>query len=151
MAGHGVITLSGVVKAQPPTVNRPLVGEAVAHLVSEGGSTPASRGVDDDAPAHAEKFLLGFLLRGQRWHMEFYLTNSCRFATTLILLVNQDASYQTQSIDECGPWGSCALCQDSSCLPKLTPSQYGNWACGPDLEILPMIDHANVACGFHAS
>ncbi|PGH07153.1 lactam utilization protein lamB [Blastomyces parvus] len=27
---------------------------------------------------------------------------------------------------------------------------YGNWACGPDLELLPMIDHANIACGFHA-
>ncbi|KAL2000306.1 hypothetical protein VTN02DRAFT_3296 [Thermoascus thermophilus] len=26
---------------------------------------------------------------------------------------------------------------------------YGNWACGPDLELLPMIDIANVACGFH--
>jgi UPF0271 protein len=22
--------------------------------------------------------------------------------------------------------------------------------CGPDLELLPLIDHANVACGFHA-
>ncbi|MCJ1304485.1 hypothetical protein MMC08_007297 [Hypocenomyce scalaris] len=28
---------------------------------------------------------------------------------------------------------------------------YGNWACGPDLELLPLIDHANIACGFHAS
>lgn len=28
---------------------------------------------------------------------------------------------------------------------------YGNWACGPDLELLPMIDQANIACGFHAS
>ncbi|OJJ76744.1 hypothetical protein ASPBRDRAFT_665471 [Aspergillus brasiliensis CBS 101740] len=28
---------------------------------------------------------------------------------------------------------------------------YGNWACGPDIELLPLIDHANVACGFHAS
>ena len=28
---------------------------------------------------------------------------------------------------------------------------FGNWVCGPDLELLPMIDHANVACGFHAS
>jgi len=28
---------------------------------------------------------------------------------------------------------------------------YGNWACGPDLDLLPLIDHANVACGFHAS
>lgn len=27
---------------------------------------------------------------------------------------------------------------------------YGNYVCGPDLELLPMIDHANVACGFHA-
>jgi len=28
--------------------------------------------------------------------------------------------------------------------------QYGNYSCGPDLELLPLIDHANVACGFHA-
>ncbi|PGH37050.1 lactam utilization protein lamB [[Emmonsia] crescens] len=28
---------------------------------------------------------------------------------------------------------------------------YGNWACGPDLELLPMVDQANIACGFHAS
>ena len=28
--------------------------------------------------------------------------------------------------------------------------QYGNYVCGPDLELLPLIDHANVACGFHA-
>jgi len=29
---------------------------------------------------------------------------------------------------------------------------YGNWTCGPDPEILlPLIDHANIACGFHAS
>ncbi|KAI9844287.1 MAG: hypothetical protein M1837_005697 [Sclerophora amabilis] len=28
---------------------------------------------------------------------------------------------------------------------------YGNWTCGPDDELLPMIDEANVACGFHAS
>lgn len=28
--------------------------------------------------------------------------------------------------------------------------QYGNWACGPDLELLPLIDIANIACGFHA-
>ncbi|EEA21437.1 hypothetical protein TMatcc_009154 [Talaromyces marneffei ATCC 18224] len=27
---------------------------------------------------------------------------------------------------------------------------YGNYVCGPDKELLPMIDHANVACGFHA-
>lgn len=27
---------------------------------------------------------------------------------------------------------------------------YGNYVCGPDEELLPMIDHANVACGFHA-
>lgn len=27
--------------------------------------------------------------------------------------------------------------------------QYGNWSLGPDLELLPMIDIANVACGFH--
>ena len=33
---------------------------------------------------------------------------------------------------------------------KLTYLQYGNYVCGPDLELLPMIDHANVACGFHA-
>jgi lactam utilization protein B len=33
---------------------------------------------------------------------------------------------------------------------KLIPLQYGNYVCGPDLELLPMIDHANVACGFHA-
>ncbi|RHZ43964.1 LamB/YcsF family protein [Aspergillus thermomutatus] len=26
---------------------------------------------------------------------------------------------------------------------------YGNWTCGPDLELLPMIDIANIACGFH--
>lgn len=25
---------------------------------------------------------------------------------------------------------------------------YGNFLCGPDEEILPFIDHANVACGF---
>ena len=25
---------------------------------------------------------------------------------------------------------------------------YGNYSCGPDKELLPMIDHANVACGF---
>jgi UPF0271 protein len=29
---------------------------------------------------------------------------------------------------------------------------YGNWTCGPDSEaLLPLIDHANIACGFHAS
>ena len=28
--------------------------------------------------------------------------------------------------------------------------QYGNYVCGPDLELLPLIDHANIACGFHA-
>lgn len=28
---------------------------------------------------------------------------------------------------------------------------FGNWVCGPDTELLPFIDHANVACGFHAS
>ncbi|OAL31278.1 hypothetical protein AYO20_08333 [Fonsecaea nubica] len=29
---------------------------------------------------------------------------------------------------------------------------YGNWSCGPDAErLLPLIDHANIACGFHAS
>jgi lactam utilization protein B len=33
---------------------------------------------------------------------------------------------------------------------RLTSLQYGNYVCGPDLELLPMIDHANVACGFHA-
>nr|AAA33313.1 LamB [Aspergillus nidulans] len=27
---------------------------------------------------------------------------------------------------------------------------YGNWTCGPDLELLPLIDIANIACGFHA-
>ncbi|KAL6237817.1 hypothetical protein BDW75DRAFT_238046 [Aspergillus navahoensis] len=27
---------------------------------------------------------------------------------------------------------------------------YRNWACGPDLELLPLIDIANIACGFHA-
>lgn len=27
---------------------------------------------------------------------------------------------------------------------------YGNFKCGPDEELIPMIDHANVACGFHA-
>lgn len=27
---------------------------------------------------------------------------------------------------------------------------YGNFKCGPDDELIPMIDHANVACGFHA-
>lgn len=27
---------------------------------------------------------------------------------------------------------------------------YGNWKCGPDEELIPLIDHANVACGFHA-
>jgi len=32
----------------------------------------------------------------------------------------------------------------------MTVSQYGNYVCGPDLELLPLIDHANVACGFHA-
>lgn len=25
---------------------------------------------------------------------------------------------------------------------------YGNYSCGPDEELIPMIDHANVACGF---
>lgn len=24
---------------------------------------------------------------------------------------------------------------------------YGNFKCGPDDEIIPLIDHANVACG----
>ena len=33
---------------------------------------------------------------------------------------------------------------------RANPLQYGNYVCGPDLELLPMIDHANVACGFHA-
>ena len=28
---------------------------------------------------------------------------------------------------------------------------YGNWACGPDEELIPLIDQANIACGFHAS
>ncbi|KAL4962691.1 LamB/YcsF [Aspergillus stella-maris] len=27
---------------------------------------------------------------------------------------------------------------------------YGNFVCGPDKDLLPLIDHANVACGFHA-
>lgn len=31
----------------------------------------------------------------------------------------------------------------------LGATQYGNWVCGPDEELLPMIDIANVACGFH--
>ncbi|KKP06195.1 hypothetical protein THAR02_01708 [Trichoderma harzianum] len=26
---------------------------------------------------------------------------------------------------------------------------FGNWKMGPDDELLPLIDHANVACGFH--
>lgn len=34
--------------------------------------------------------------------------------------------------------------------PQLTGIQYGNYVCGPDLELLPLIDHANIACGFHA-
>lgn len=25
---------------------------------------------------------------------------------------------------------------------------YGNYSCGPDEHLIPMIDHANVACGF---
>ena len=25
---------------------------------------------------------------------------------------------------------------------------YGNYVCGPDEDLIPMIDHANVACGF---
>lgn len=25
---------------------------------------------------------------------------------------------------------------------------YGNFKCGPDEELIPMIDHANIACGF---
>lgn len=25
---------------------------------------------------------------------------------------------------------------------------YGNYVCGPDKELLPLIDQANVACGF---
>ena len=25
---------------------------------------------------------------------------------------------------------------------------YGNYICGPDEQLLPLIDHANVACGF---
>lgn len=25
---------------------------------------------------------------------------------------------------------------------------YGNYSCGPDEELIPMIDHANIACGF---
>lgn len=29
-------------------------------------------------------------------------------------------------------------------------TQYGNYKCGPDEELLPIIDHANIACGFHA-
>ncbi|OKL61887.1 Lactam utilization protein lamB [Talaromyces atroroseus] len=28
---------------------------------------------------------------------------------------------------------------------------YGNWVIGPDNDLLPLIDHANIACGFHAS
>lgn len=27
---------------------------------------------------------------------------------------------------------------------------YGNLKCGPDEDLIPLIDHANVACGFHA-
>ena len=27
---------------------------------------------------------------------------------------------------------------------------YGNFKCGPDEELIPMIDHANIACGGHA-
>jgi lactam utilization protein B len=27
---------------------------------------------------------------------------------------------------------------------------YGNYKCGPDEELIPLIDHANIACGFHA-
>ncbi|RDI76662.1 hypothetical protein Vi05172_g13364 [Venturia inaequalis] len=27
---------------------------------------------------------------------------------------------------------------------------YGNFICGPDEELIPLIDHANIACGFHA-
>ncbi|KAI9718855.1 MAG: hypothetical protein M1828_006544 [Chrysothrix sp. TS-e1954] len=27
---------------------------------------------------------------------------------------------------------------------------YGNLRCGPDDELIPLIDHANIACGFHA-
>jgi len=27
---------------------------------------------------------------------------------------------------------------------------YGNFKCGPDEELIPLIDHANIACGFHA-
>ncbi|KAH8689662.1 lactam utilization protein lamb [Talaromyces proteolyticus] len=28
---------------------------------------------------------------------------------------------------------------------------YGNWSIGPDADLLPLVDHANIACGFHAS
>lgn len=28
---------------------------------------------------------------------------------------------------------------------------YGNWTLTEDNELLPFIDHANIACGFHAS
>lgn len=27
---------------------------------------------------------------------------------------------------------------------------YGNYRCGPDEDLIPLIDHANIACGFHA-
>lgn len=27
---------------------------------------------------------------------------------------------------------------------------YGNYVCGPDEQLMPLIDHANIACGFHA-
>lgn len=27
---------------------------------------------------------------------------------------------------------------------------YGNFSCGPDDQLIPLIDYANVACGFHA-
>ena len=28
---------------------------------------------------------------------------------------------------------------------------FGNYKCGPDEELVPLIDQANIACGFHAS
>lgn len=27
---------------------------------------------------------------------------------------------------------------------------FGNFVCGPDAQLIPLIDHANIACGFHA-
>ena len=27
---------------------------------------------------------------------------------------------------------------------------YANFKCGPDEDLIPLVDYANVACGFHA-